>query len=104
MLLWWYRCWNNGGSSAQPVFAQYLKDFDPPRYSVTQINTYPTTTNGVQVFFTLLFAWTSDGFLKGRRWPAVLVGAVSDPVESHPANTTIPALARMRLTCARFLV
>ncbi|ETI29232.1 hypothetical protein G647_01685 [Cladophialophora carrionii CBS 160.54] len=76
---WWvlvpmYTFWNNGGSSAQPVFAQYLKNFDPPKYSVAQINTYPTITGGVQVFTTLFFAWTSDGFLKGRRWPAVIVG------------------------------
>ncbi|KAH8809270.1 major facilitator superfamily domain-containing protein [Xylogone sp. PMI_703] len=69
-----YACWNNGGASGQPVFAQFLKDSKNPVYTVTQINTYPTTTSGLQVFTTMVFAWTSDSILKGRRWPAIYVG------------------------------
>lgn len=51
----------------------------PGKYSIKQINTIPTITGGVQIVSTLLFAWTSDGFLRGRRWPAVYIGGVGDP-------------------------
>ena len=71
------RFWNNGGASGQPVFAQYLKDHKNPTYSITQINTYPTTTQGFQVLCTMIFAWTSDSVFKGRRWPAIFIGGVS---------------------------
>ena len=72
------RLWNNSGTAGgQPVFAQYLKDSKNPKYSISQINTYPTTTSGFQVFATMVFAWTSDGAFKGRRWPAIVIGSVS---------------------------
>ena len=78
---WWvlvplYVCWNNGGASAQPVFAQYLKMDPTHKYSITEINVYPTITNALQIVTTLTFAWTSDSILKGRRWPAVIIGGV----------------------------
>ena len=65
---------NNGAGSAAPVFAQYLKDSKNPKYTVTQINTYPTTTYGVQVFTTLAYAWISDSVLNGARWPPIVLG------------------------------
>ncbi|OQU94482.1 hypothetical protein CLAIMM_00836 [Cladophialophora immunda] len=71
-----YVCWNNGGASGQPVFAQFLKDSKSPKYTVPQINNYPTSTYGLQVFCTLVFAWTSDSVLKGRRWPSIIIGGL----------------------------
>jgi ACS family pantothenate transporter-like MFS transporter len=47
---------NNGGVGAQPVFAQYLKASKNPKYTISQINTYPTTTSAVQVVTTLIYA------------------------------------------------
>lgn len=56
--------------------AQYLKDSKSPKYSLSQINTYPTGTNAVQVVTTLAYAWTSDSILNGRRWPPIIFGGV----------------------------
>ncbi|EAT81713.2 hypothetical protein SNOG_11214 [Parastagonospora nodorum SN15] len=69
-----YIFFNNGGSGSQPVFQQYLKASKNPKYSVGQINTYPTATNAVQVVTTLMYAWTSDSILKGSRWPPLIFG------------------------------
>jgi ACS family pantothenate transporter-like MFS transporter len=69
-----YVFFNNGGAGSQPVFQQYLKHHKNPKYTITQINTYPTTTNAVQVVTTLLYAWTSDSILKGARWPPIVFG------------------------------
>lgn len=55
---------------------RYLKASKDPVYEVWQINAYPTTTNAVQVATTLIYAWTSDTILKGRRWPPIIFGAV----------------------------
>ncbi|KAF2673075.1 putative MFS transporter Liz1/Seo1 [Microthyrium microscopicum] len=71
-----YVTFNNGGQGAAPVFAQWLKASKKPKYSVSQINTYPTTTNAVQVVSTLIYAWMSDGVLRGARWPPIVWGAV----------------------------
>ena len=59
--------------------AQYLKDSKNPKYTVAQINDYPTGTSAVQVVTTLAYAWLSDSVLKGRRWPPIVFGAVSHP-------------------------
>jgi ACS family pantothenate transporter-like MFS transporter len=64
-----YVFFNNGTSGGQPVFQQFLKASKSPKYSIGQINTYPTITNAVQVVTTLMYAWTSDSILKGARWP-----------------------------------
>lgn len=77
----YYSLFNNGNASAAPVFAQYLKSSKHPKYSVGQINVYPTGTYAIQVVVTLAYAWSSDSFLKGRRWPPLLVGAVSSPLQ-----------------------
>jgi sugar phosphate permease len=69
-----YVFFNNGSPGSQPVFQQFLKASKNPKYSVSQINTYPTTTNAVQVITTLLYAWTSDSILKGARWPPIVFG------------------------------
>lgn len=69
-----YIFFNNGGVGSQPVFAQYLKASKSPKYTVEQINTYPTITNGVQVASTLAYAWASDGVFKGARWPPIVFG------------------------------
>ncbi|KAL8793243.1 MAG: hypothetical protein Q9195_004179 [Heterodermia aff. obscurata] len=71
------RLFNNGAAGAAPVFAQYLKDSKHPKYSVPQINDYPTTTYAVQIVTTLAYAWSSDSFLNGNRLPPIIFGAVS---------------------------
>jgi ACS family pantothenate transporter-like MFS transporter len=70
-----YITFNNGGCAAAPVFAQYLKRSKDPKYEVWQINVYPTATNAVAVVTTLMYAWSSDTFLRGRRWPPMIFGA-----------------------------
>jgi ACS family pantothenate transporter-like MFS transporter len=69
-----YVFFNNGSSGSQPVFQQFLKASKHPKYSISQINTYPTATNAVQVEPTLLYAWASDSILKGSRWPPLVFG------------------------------
>ncbi|KAF2015865.1 pantothenate transporter [Aaosphaeria arxii CBS 175.79] len=67
-----YIFFNNGTAGAAPIFAQYLKASKHPKYTVKQINTYPTATNGMTVAATLVFAWTSDGLFRGARWPPIV--------------------------------
>ena len=69
-----YVFFNNGGAGSQPVFQQFLKASKHPKYTVSQINTYPTSTNAVQVVTTLAYAWASDSMLKGARWPPIVFG------------------------------
>ncbi|KAE8321610.1 major facilitator superfamily domain-containing protein [Aspergillus sergii] len=71
-----YITFNNGAAGSQPVFQQWLKDSTDPKYSVGQINAYPTTTAAVQVVTTLAYAWSSDTFLNGKRWPPIIFGAI----------------------------
>ncbi|KAJ5894838.1 hypothetical protein N7495_006529 [Penicillium taxi] len=70
-----YILFNNGGAGGQPVFQQFLKNSKNPKYSVGQINAYPTATYAVQVLTTLCYAWSSDSFLNGKRWPPIIFGA-----------------------------
>lgn len=77
-----YSFFNNGGAGAAPVFAQFLKDSKHPKYSIAQINDYPTTTYAVQIVTTLIYAWTSDSILKGDRLPPIVFGGVCFPTDS----------------------
>lgn len=70
-----YVFFNNGGAGGQPVFQQFLKASKNPKYTIGEINTYPTITNAVQVVTTLTYAWVSDGVLSGARWPPIVFGA-----------------------------
>ncbi|KAJ9629546.1 hypothetical protein H2203_001920 [Taxawa tesnikishii (nom. ined.)] len=65
---------NNAAAGAAPIFAQFLKHSKSPKYTVSQINVYPTTTYAVQVVSTLAYAWLSDTVLKGARWPPIVFG------------------------------
>ncbi|KAL9067902.1 MAG: hypothetical protein Q9157_006667 [Trypethelium eluteriae] len=67
---------NNGAAGAVPVFAQYLKDSKHPKYTIRQINDYPTTTYAVQVVTTLAYAWISDSVLDGARYPPIVFGGI----------------------------
>ncbi|KAF2140330.1 uncharacterized protein K452DRAFT_352077 [Aplosporella prunicola CBS 121167] len=67
-----YIFFNNGNMSAAPVFAQFLKLNKEHKYSVAQINAYPTTTYAVTVLVTLIYAWSSDTVLRGARWPPMI--------------------------------
>lgn len=72
-----YMTFNNAGSGVgQPTFAQYLKASKHPKYTVSQINTYPTTTYAVQIVSTLIYAWTSDTIFRGARWPPIVFGGL----------------------------
>ncbi|GAM37431.1 hypothetical protein TCE0_024f07348 [Talaromyces pinophilus] len=70
----------NNANGGQPVLAQWLKHSTNPKYTVPQINAYATTPYAVQVVTTLIYAWTSDTIFKGRRWPPILFGALSNIV------------------------
>ncbi|KAJ5357031.1 Major facilitator superfamily domain general substrate transporter [Penicillium concentricum] len=70
-----YICFNNAAAGSQPIFQQFLKHSKDPVYSISQINSIPTTTPAVQVVTTLAYAWLSDTVLKGRRWPPIIFGA-----------------------------
>uniref|UniRef100_A0A093V4C8 Pantothenate transporter liz1 n=2 Tax=Talaromyces marneffei PM1 TaxID=1077442 RepID=A0A093V4C8_TALMA len=56
--------------------SKYLRHSTDPRYSIPQINNYPTTTSGVQILMTIIYAWLSDTVLRGRRWPPLVFGGV----------------------------
>jgi ACS family pantothenate transporter-like MFS transporter len=71
-----YIFFNNGGAGSQPIFQQFLKASKKPKYTVAEINTYPTITYAVQVVSTLAYAWTSDSVLRGARWPPIVFGAL----------------------------
>lgn len=64
------------GTSGTPIFPQFLKLSTEPKYTVAQINLYPTGVFGIQAFSALVFAWLSDTILKGQRWSIILFGAV----------------------------
>ncbi|KAJ5295853.1 hypothetical protein N7508_010674 [Penicillium antarcticum] len=70
-----YICFNNGATGSQPIFQQYLKSSTDPVYTISQINSIPTTTPAVQVVTTLAYAWISDSILNGSRWPPIIFGA-----------------------------
>ncbi|KAL1636281.1 hypothetical protein SLS56_001261 [Neofusicoccum ribis] len=44
------------------------------KYSVEQVNTIPTAGYGLQIIFTLTYAWTSDAL--GIRWPAIIAACL----------------------------
>ncbi|KAJ6024028.1 hypothetical protein N7540_004825 [Penicillium herquei] len=70
-----YILFNNAAASSQPVFQQFLKESTDPTYTTDKVNAYPTTTYAVQVVTTLVYAWCSDTFLNGSRWPPIIFGA-----------------------------
>ncbi|KAJ9192173.1 hypothetical protein DTO164E3_8509 [Paecilomyces variotii] len=71
-----YAAFNNGIALSQPVFQQYLRLSKNPKYSVAEINDYPTTTSAVQVVMTIVYAWLSDSLLRGSRWPPLIFGGI----------------------------
>ncbi|CAG8971385.1 hypothetical protein HYALB_00006935 [Hymenoscyphus albidus] len=78
-----YVCFNNSGINSQPVFAQYLKK---EKYSVEDINYYPTGARAVQIVTTFLHAWLSDNVLNGSRWEPIMIGAHENLCRSIPCN------------------
>jgi hypothetical protein len=53
----------NNANGGQPIFQQFLKASTDPVYSISQINSYPTTTPAVQVVTTLIYACTCPSTL-----------------------------------------
>uniref|UniRef100_A0A0B7K2K8 Major facilitator superfamily (MFS) profile domain-containing protein n=1 Tax=Bionectria ochroleuca TaxID=29856 RepID=A0A0B7K2K8_BIOOC len=79
----------------QPMnsMAFWLKEWNkikPGSYTVPQINNYTTPIQGVTVVVTLLMAWSSDTWLRGRRWPMLVVGStVAAIVDLTLASTSV---------------
>ncbi|KFZ24076.1 hypothetical protein V502_01452 [Pseudogymnoascus sp. VKM F-4520 (FW-2644)] len=69
-----YTFWvNSVVGSAAPAFTLFLK---ASGYSVGLINVYGTLPFAVQAGVELIYAWSSDTILKGRRWPPIIFGSV----------------------------
>jgi ACS family pantothenate transporter-like MFS transporter len=64
----------------QPLnyFAVWLKSLN--RFSVYQINLFPTAAQALALVTTLAYGWASDG-LGGKRWQVLVVPAVSSRLE-----------------------
>lgn len=43
-------------------------------YSTEQVNLIPTAGYGLQIFFTLSYAWSSDAI--GKRWPIIIIACI----------------------------
>jgi MFS family permease len=64
------------GTSGTPIFPQFLKYHENPKFTVQQINLYPSGLFAIQAFSAVVYAWISDTVLKGRRWPILIFGAI----------------------------
>ncbi|WWD21545.1 hypothetical protein CI109_106031 [Kwoniella shandongensis] len=60
----------------QQSMSFWLKYSKNPKYSVEQINYYPSGIWSTQIVSALGFSWLSDTVLKGRRWPPLLLVAL----------------------------
>ncbi|KAJ0415163.1 major facilitator superfamily domain-containing protein [Aspergillus carlsbadensis] len=58
--------------------SQFFSTSTNPKYSVPNINLYPSGTSAIQVVTTLAYAWLSDSAFGGRRWPPILCGGIVD--------------------------
>lgn len=70
-------------------------------YTVEQVNVIPSAGYGLQIFFTLLYAWTSD-FLQ-MRWPVIVFACVPALIGTiilsiWPAHNTAAMMAGWLLT------
>ncbi|KIM92904.1 hypothetical protein OIDMADRAFT_107048 [Oidiodendron maius Zn] len=69
-----YTFWvNSVVGAAAPAFTLFLK---ASGYSVGLINAYGTLPFAVQAGVEVIYAWSSDTILKGRRWPPIIFGSV----------------------------
>lgn len=69
-----YVTFNNGcGIGSSSTMALWLKSL---KYSVSDVNVYPTGMYAITIVTTLIYAWSSDGFLKGRRWPPIIFAGI----------------------------
>ncbi|KAK4685091.1 MFS transporter, ACS family, pantothenate transporter, partial [Tremellales sp. Uapishka_1] len=76
-----YVIWNNG--YIQAPMGYWLKSFNTKPYpvpgthfSISDINCLPLVSSAVLIVVALSWAWLSDGWAKGRRWPFIYIGAV----------------------------
>ncbi|KAF7304315.1 MFS general substrate transporter [Mycena chlorophos] len=76
-----YILWNNG--SAQSPMQYWMKAFNVEPYpvpgkswTVSQIQLLPLPATAIFVVVALILAWISDGPLKGRRYPIIILGAI----------------------------
>ncbi|ETN44368.1 uncharacterized protein HMPREF1541_10548 [Cyphellophora europaea CBS 101466] len=79
----------------QPMLSMafWLKEWNvvkPGSYTVPQINNYTTGIQAVTVVTTLFMAWSSDTWLRGRRWPMLVLGSTVSAIACLSlANTPI---------------
>ncbi|KAF7551917.1 hypothetical protein G7Z17_g4680 [Cylindrodendrum hubeiense] len=64
-LTFWFKAWN---------------EVEPGSFTVPQINNYTTPLYAIIMTTTLFLAWSSDTFLKGRRWPPMVFGCTLNAV------------------------
>ncbi|KAH8895857.1 major facilitator superfamily transporter [Thozetella sp. PMI_491] len=91
-LLWVLSVCNSIGSQPANSMAFWLKawiSIVPGSFTVDEINNYTTPIQAITVVWTLLFAWSSDTWLRGRRWPlicfaALLQGIISVSLAATP--------------------
>ncbi|KAK4703727.1 MFS transporter, ACS family, pantothenate transporter, partial [Phenoliferia sp. Uapishka_3] len=86
----------------QQAMGYWLKSFNAKpapvpghRYTVPQINLLPLPASAIAAVTCILFTWISDGPLKGRRWPIIIVCTVGNLAVSlalylMPLYTNIP--------------
>ncbi|GAA6041481.1 hypothetical protein JCM8097_001897 [Rhodosporidiobolus ruineniae] len=77
MLTLMYILWNNSLNAAS-IMSLWLKAINTQpgvgvSYTVPQINHYVMPIYGIQVVTAWFFAWTSDGWMRGRRWPWIAI-------------------------------
>lgn len=80
-LYWFAALFVLQGLASQPSasMAFWLKSYNtikPGSYTVAQINTYPTPIYAVNTIYALVAAWSSDTWLKQRRWPPVALALI----------------------------
>ncbi|VUC26088.1 unnamed protein product [Clonostachys rosea] len=64
-LNFWFKAWNT---------------VEPGSFTVPEINSYTTPLYAIIMTTTLGLAWTSDTFLKGRRWPPMVFGCTLNAI------------------------
>ncbi|GAA5959973.1 hypothetical protein JCM21900_001446 [Sporobolomyces salmonicolor] len=80
-----YILWNNS-LNASTIMPLWLKSFNTVdtgtgiTYTVPQINHYVMPITGVWVLGAWIYGWTSDGILRGRRWPWVAITTILNAV------------------------
>ncbi|KPI45080.1 Pantothenate transporter liz1 [Cyphellophora attinorum] len=82
-LLWVISICNSVGQQVAVSMSFWLKAWNsikPGSYTVAQINNYTTPIQAVTIVVTIFMCWTSDTWLRGRRWPMLVLGGVQNAI------------------------